>query len=177
MRLLMTKRNPHLRDAISREGSSTHAPLFEEAFDMEDFDHPRDYPLWALTLESKVNGVILIDPVMELPNGEQFAYWTGWCRKIRNANLPLIMFSQEDPDTWARYRNRRVRSCGARPSDCHIYMTTDQETAMKSATKRRTVLLGRHPKQWNAEPLMRAIADFKAGRTYSPKRDGLYFPS
>lgn len=176
MRLVATRSDRHLSKALDKAGISCAFPDFDKVFDHEDYDHPRDYPLLRLAKEHDADVVILIDPILSLESGELFGYWTGWCRKLRNEGVTLVMFPRNDPETWSRFKGRRVRACAARPSDAHIYMTTSEQAARESASGRRTVLLHPQPRHWVATDLVRAIEDFKSKRSYSPRRDSkLYF--
>lgn len=170
MKILITDFNTLLKEKLVALGHEVTMLSLNDRLGDGDYDEPKDYPLWALAQSH--DAVIMCRPIFDLPDGTQFAYWTGWARKCRNARIVLVMYSEDDPAVFTKFRNRQVRPCGCRPHDAHIYMTHDDYTAKLSAEKRRTVYIDRKLIGWDASPLARAIEDVRSRRDYSPKKNG-----
>lgn len=131
---------------------------------LDDWDSIGDYPLQRLAIQHGVQVVALVDPVRNLPNGEQFAYARSHVQRLRMRKVYPIMVATRDPFTSTAYSNRRVRACGARIHDCMAYVSQHEPTVRAMATRRRAT-------GFDAAKVLSATQHALKGKSYSPQRD------
>lgn len=123
-----------------------------------------DFPLKKLAIAHGAKIVMLVDPVRNLPNGNQFTYARSHVQRLRQIKTYCVMVTPRDPFTLTQYQNRRVRGCGVRPNDCLAYITPHAPTAAFMAGRRRTA-------SFDPVKVLGAVQHAMAGRSYSPRRD------
>ena len=171
MRFMFTDQVVDLEDRLRAAGHEIESDAGTWAASViPTFKEPRDYHLERVATERGAQVVVLVRPVRLVERDGafyEFGFFRGHAQRLRQRGVTLVIYAENDPETFGIYQRGTHPGCVCRLNDAPIYVSPDPGSVASSAKHRRSIL-------WTpgspVEPLLDAIESARSGRTYSPKR-------